>query len=148
VVLGGVSNDQFYVRRAKRSKDTPFGKLEMVDVPTNLSHVNDVTIGKGRKVTIPSSEEPTLGTARGLVDWKNRFLPVLVPSVYSKTEWMRRRLVPKGLSAILDTIADVARAMTPEMQETWCKRLTVPIKVRSEVLGVVERFFEGRHRST
>jgi hypothetical protein len=126
-----------------RLEDPPFGKLEMVSVLTNLSHVTDVTMGNGKKVAIPSLEEPTLGTARGLIDWKNRFMPVLVPSVYSKTEWVRRRLVPKEFSAVLDIPADVARAATLEMQETWIKRLTVPIKDRSEVLGMVERFFEG-----
>jgi hypothetical protein len=54
-----------------------------------------------------------------------------------------RRLVPEELSAVLDIPADVARAATLEMQETWSKRLTVPIKVRSEVLGKIECFFEG-----
>jgi hypothetical protein len=60
-------------------------------------------------------------------------------SVYSKTEWRRRRLV-------LDIPADVARAATLEMQETWSKRLMVPNKAPWEVLGMVERFFEVRHR--
>jgi hypothetical protein len=93
--LGGVSNRQFHVKGAKRWEDLPFGKLEMVGIATNLNHVADATIGKGTKVAIPSLDEPTLGTSCGLVDWENRFLPVLDPSVYSKTEWMRRRLVPK-----------------------------------------------------
>jgi hypothetical protein len=85
-VLGGVSNGQFHVTGARRSEDPPFSKLEMFGVPTNLSHATDVMISKSRKATIPSLEEPTLGTARGLVDWKKRFMPVLVPSAYSETE--------------------------------------------------------------
>jgi hypothetical protein len=52
-------------------------------------------------------------------------------------------LVSKEVSTVLDIPADVARAATLEMQETWSKRLTVPIKVPSEVLGMVERFFES-----
>jgi hypothetical protein len=49
---------------------------------------------------------------------EDRFLPVLVPFVYSKTEWVRRKLVPKELSAVLDIPADVARAASSELQET------------------------------
>lgn len=64
---------------------------------------------------------------------KHRFESVLVPSEYPKTEWVRRRLVPKELSTVLDIPADVARAATPEMQELWIRMLTVPIRVRSEV---------------
>jgi hypothetical protein len=63
--------------------------------------------------------------------------------VFFKTEWMRRRLVPKELSVVLDIPADVARAENLEMQETWSKKLTAPIKVRSEVVEMVERFFES-----
>jgi hypothetical protein len=74
-------------RRGRKIR--PFGKLEMLGLPTNLSHVTDVTIGKGRKVAIPSLEEFNLGRARGLVDWKHRFLLVPIPSVYSKTELPR-----------------------------------------------------------
>jgi hypothetical protein len=98
----------------------------MVGVPTNLGHVVDVTIGTGRKVAIPSLDEPTLGTARGLVEWKDRFLPVLVPSVYSKTEWVRRKLVPKELSAVLD-IRLTSLERDSELQE-WSTMMTVPIK--------------------
>jgi ribose 1,5-bisphosphokinase PhnN len=55
-------------------------------------------------------------------------------------------LVPKELSAVLDIPVDVARAVNLDMQETWSSRLTVPIKVQSEVLERVERFFDrGRN---
>jgi hypothetical protein len=67
VDLGGVSNSQFHVSGAKRSEDTPFGKLEIVGVPTNYSHVTDLKIGNGRGVPIPSLEESTLEMARVLV---------------------------------------------------------------------------------
>jgi hypothetical protein len=56
---------------------------------------------------------------------------------------MRRRLVPKKLSAVLHIPADVARTATLELQDVWSKSLTVPIKVRLEVLGIVEHYFEG-----
>jgi hypothetical protein len=59
----------------------------------------------------------------------------------AKSEWIRRGLAPKELSAVPDIPADVAQAATLEMHETSSKRL--PIKVRSEVLGMVERFFES-----
>jgi hypothetical protein len=92
---------------AKGSEDPPFTELESVGVPTNLVHVTDITSGNGREVAVPSLEEPTVRTVRALVDWKLRFWPVKVPSVYSKTEWVLRRLMPKVLCAGLDIPADV-----------------------------------------
>jgi hypothetical protein len=84
-----------------------------------------------------------VGTARGLVDWKVRYGPVRVSSVYSKTKWVQRKLEPRELCAVLDIPADVTRTSTFERQEVLCRLLTVPIKVRSEVLAMMERFFEG-----
>jgi hypothetical protein len=55
---------------------------------------------------------------------------VLVPFVYSKTEWVRRKLVPKELSAVLDIPADVARAASSWELQDRSRKLTVPIKVR------------------
>jgi hypothetical protein len=63
--------------------------------------------------------------------------------VFSKTEWVRRILVLKELYSVLDYPADVIRAATRDIQETWSRTLTVPIKVRSEILEMVESFLEG-----
>jgi hypothetical protein len=107
---------------AKGSEDPPFTELESAGEPTNFGQVIDITICNERELAVPSLEEPTVRTAQGLVDWKLQSGPVSVPSVYFKTEWVQRRLMPKNLSVVLDIPVDVARA---------------------EVLVMMKHFFEG-----
>jgi hypothetical protein len=90
----------FHVMGARRSDEPPFAQPESLSVPTKRGLVTDVTIGTGRKV----AEEPNVGAALGLVDWKLRFGP----------QYLSRR----------------DRAAIPELQELWSRFLTVPIKVR------------------
>jgi hypothetical protein len=140
--LGGVTNGVFHMWAACRSTGRPLPQLQVVGVSATLSHVVSPTQGKGRLVPIPSVDEPTMNTARGLLDWKNRFGTVIVPTVYSHSHWVRRRLVPSELGAVLDIPADVASALSSESMELLTRTLLCPIKVRSAALEVMERLWE------
>jgi hypothetical protein len=98
--------------------------------------VIDPTLGGALSELAPEFEERALNTASGHLDWKRRFDKVLVPTVYSKTKWARRRLHPKEILRALDIPADVQDAITAGIVEYFVQ-MPVPGKVRTHVLRVL-----------
>jgi hypothetical protein len=55
----------------------------------------------------PSDDEPTQDTAKGLLNWQTRMAAtIVVPTVYSKDQWARRRLTLEELGHALNIPGD------------------------------------------
>jgi hypothetical protein len=139
--LGGVTDGVFHIFLSHRvgSKDPEIHPP--VGLTTNLGHIVDTTVG-GKRCAAPTLDEESRDTARGLLSWKNRFGYVRVPSVFTKTEWVRRKLATKEQMRVLDAPADVVARASGSAQERWSRVLTVPIKIRVEIMELVERAVE------
>jgi hypothetical protein len=84
----------------------------------------------GRQVD-PPFDTRVLQAAGGLLDWKSRTEEVVVPTVYSKSKWVRRKLIPKELGAALDIPSDVMSAgLRAGKLRKWCKEIRIPFKTR------------------
>jgi hypothetical protein len=70
------------------------------------------------------------------LDWKTRFGKVLVPTVYSKVHWARRRLHPKELLSAVDVPADVKSRITGGIVN-MCTNIPVLGKIRTHILRVI-----------
>jgi hypothetical protein len=58
--------------------------------------------------------ENVLNTAAGLLDWKTRTtVKVIVPTVYSKVKWARRRLCESELGHVMDYPGDKLETLLP-----------------------------------
>jgi hypothetical protein len=86
--LGGVTNGGFRCRIARRITASPLEwPSDPLAVSSYLHQVIDPTLGGVLSEQEPEHEERALNTASGLLDWKDRFEKVLVPTVYSKHKW-------------------------------------------------------------
>jgi hypothetical protein len=96
--------------------------------------VIDPTLGGPLSKKEPEFEKRGLNTASGQLDWKLRFGKVLVPTVYSKVNWARRRLHPKELLSAVNIPADVKSKITGGIMNLFTN-LTVPGKIRTHIGG-------------
>ena len=88
-------------------------------VKATLAQIIDTTIG-GKKFCLDSDVKMgQLNTYRGLLKWNNRFGKVLVPTVYSKDQWVQRYLEDKELATLLD----VPGSRTQGLDKESMKRL-------------------------
>eukprot|EP00978_Attheya_sp_CCMP212_P038956 scaffold198227_cov75-Attheya_sp.AAC.3 len=98
-------------------------------VTGTLHRVIDPTVS-GRQVD-PPFDLTELQVAGGLLDWKRRSEEVVVPTVFSKSKWVKRRLIPKELGSALDTPSDViSLGERSGKLKGWCKEVRVPFKTR------------------
>jgi hypothetical protein len=133
--LGGVTKGSFKLFLAKSN-------LIAAEVPSvlrsaprgRLSHVIDPTVS-GIWCQIPVGDLLPLGRdAEGLLRWDRRLMNVEAPSVFTKTHWVKRRLSPKELLAVLD----LPRGLLQEKDAAHrIKQVLVPGKVRSHVVDNV-----------
>jgi hypothetical protein len=135
--LGGVTTGRFRVNVAYRAKDFDKPVLRKYEgVPAALGHITYPTVGSGKRCVRLTLEIPMLeNTGYGLLSWKARFDHVSVATVYSKTHWTKRILTATELLSALDAPALVSKKASDNQE--WSRELSVPCKVRAEVLNLV-----------
>jgi hypothetical protein len=74
--------------------------LDLLAEESFLHQVIDPMLGGPLTELEPKFEKRQLNTASGHLDWKLWFGKVLVPTVYSKVKWAKRKLHPKELLTV------------------------------------------------
>jgi len=87
-------------------------------------------------------------TGYGLLSWKARFDHVSVVTVYSKTHWTKRVLTATELLSALDASALVSKKASDSQKEEWRRKLSVPCKVRAEVLNLACQVLNPKEKRT
>lgn len=100
--VGGVTNVSFWIGVALRNEGGLCWKPQTQFVGNVLRQVVDPTVGGRTCLPVKESVRRKENTALGLLDWKDRFGYVSVPTVYSKDRWARRKLKAKELCDALD----------------------------------------------
>ena len=135
--LGGVTNGIFRCRVARRNEAPDLlWPSDPLAVSSYLRQVIDPTLGGPLEETRPDLEHRDLNTASGLLDWNKRFDKVLVPTVYSKEKWARRKLHAKELLSALDVPAEVQGKITGGIVNHFMDMQT-PGKILTHVLRVI-----------
>lgn len=124
--LGGVTNGVFEVWIGLRMD---IGSLEW-DAKTEaisnwLAQVIDPTL-QGKRIQV--EDRPMLNSAKGRLDWKNRWGLVKVPTVFSRIEWVQRALSLKEMANALDLPGPRIRRMQPD-ELRQLTRIEMPGKV-------------------
>jgi hypothetical protein len=129
--VGGLTNLESIMRSAWR-KETLDRQREFTPDPLvtgTLRRVIDPTVS-GRQVD-PPFDKQALQTAGGLLDWRKRSGEVEVPTVFSKTKWVKRRLNEKELASVLDIPADkIESGSRGKLLGKWCTEVRTPFKIR------------------
>jgi hypothetical protein len=137
--VGGVTNgsfEVFFARHFDLKEDIEFRRREAA--PAKLRHVLDPTVSGGIKCGIPSNDSVPLGQSMdGLLHWGRRFHNVESPTVFSKTQWVRRRLTSKELVSVLDLPVDRMKDIDRDL---LVRKLAVPGKVRARVMEEVREW--------
>ena len=137
--LGGVTNGHFKVHIAQSTGLA-------VEIPSELQpavrakfkHVLDPT-RPGIRCAIPSAKIAPLGQdENGLLHWTRRLNNVESPTVFSKTHWVKRKLSPKELCAVLDMPGNFIHK-TKGFDLSW---IEIPGKVRAQVVENIRVGFE------
>eukprot|EP00978_Attheya_sp_CCMP212_P046179 scaffold377919_cov55-Attheya_sp.AAC.1 len=112
---------EFYDRNQAFTPDpTVTGTLHRVIDPMVLGQQVD-----------PPFDRTGLQVAGGLLDWKRRSEEVVVSTVFSKSKWVKRRLVPKELDSALDIPSNViSLGECSGKLKGWCREVRVPFKTR------------------
>eukprot|EP00978_Attheya_sp_CCMP212_P008743 scaffold20529_cov53-Attheya_sp.AAC.4 len=129
--LGGLTNLTSTSRMAWRKEFYDRNQAFSPDptVTGTLHRVIDPTVS-GRQVD-PPFDRTELQVAGGLLDWKRRSEEVVVPTVFSKSKWVKRRLLPKELGSALDIPSDViSLGERSGKLKRWCREVRVPFKTR------------------
>ena len=105
-------------------------------VKTTMSGVLDPTV-HGRECPPPKAYEPGV-QGRSVMDrkmnWKHdRNQEHELPCVFSKTDWVCRKLAPQELAIALDFPAELHKRATAQELNCWVKELRVPFKSRVQV---------------
>ena len=142
--LGGVTDGWFTIGYAFRGPvrlrpDTSSGS----SFPNFLRQIWKPT-SSGRTVPIPGPLDPTENTGLGLLDWKRRdWVQVRGPTVYSKTNWIARKVTRRELVNALDMPADIYEKASDKWQELMSKQ-KVPGKVLAYALRALQLGEEGK----
>ena len=107
-------------------------------MPAALGHITDPTVGSGKRCVRLTLEIPMLeNTGYGLLSFKARFDHVSVATVYFKPHWTEPVLTATELLSALDAPTLVLKKASASQKEEWIRELSVPCKVRAEVLNLV-----------
>ena len=132
--IGGVTNGVFEAWVALRDAGRKLEWEPPTETTSNwLMQVVDPTLQGYR---VPMEDNRLLNTAKGRLDWKNRWGTVRVPTVFSKKEWVRRQLSMKELANALDLPGPRVKRMTAEHLEQLTK-INLPGKVAVYLLKSV-----------
>ena len=126
--LGGVMDGWFLVGYAIRSGADVECQNSAELFPNFYAQIWRPTVS-GRAVKIPSPDEPTGNTTQGLLlwaTWASAF--VAGPMLFSKVNWVKRRLSVRELADAVDMPADKFKQSTPEWQAVIATQ-SVPGKV-------------------
>jgi hypothetical protein len=96
----------------------------------------DPTLGGSLLEHKPKFQNRALNTVSGNLDWKTQFDRVLVPTVYSKVKWVRRKLHPMELLSALDVLPDVQGKIIGGIAHCFTS-MPIPGKLQTHVLRVV-----------
>ena len=142
--LGGVTTQVSMIHVAERNDGTT--GQQFVDCwrnfvesglrKTTMSGVVDCTV-HGRQCKTPPRYEPGV-YGRTLMDrklnWKtDHDREHVLPCVFSRTDWVQRKLSPQELAIALDFPADLHKRATAEELGCWIHELKVPFKCRVQV---------------
>ena len=120
---GGVSNGRF--------KLSIYSKVDIDwSLPkSTFSSLEAVLDSKllGSVMPIPPEGEPQ--TYQGLIHWRNRFEPVIAPTVYHSCQAVKRKLNLKELAGVLDFPSDRIELMTDTQLKVLTQTTSIPGKV-------------------
>jgi hypothetical protein len=137
--LGGVTDGVFQVHLASNIfwPASVSSTVRIASPPAKLKNFLDGSI-QGSRCPIPKEKSAPLGQdTNGLLLWERRGYMVEAPTVYSKEQWVRRRLASKELCAVLDVPRDI-------LKEKECKTLLLSMKIPGKVRAhVVESIREA-----
>ncbi|GKY95914.1 hypothetical protein MPSEU_000552000 [Mayamaea pseudoterrestris] len=134
--LGGVTNGEFVVHLATRS-DAPLAKLpQEVGVRMYLASIIDKT-ANGVPCSPPTNAEDVLVDLRQLGD---RYV---VPSVFSRTGFVRRKLSSKEVNLVWDLPATITKSCPPRLVERLVEEVRLPFKIRVHALSVLTDFSDA-----
>ena len=134
--LGGVTDGRFLVGYAIRSGADVECRNSAELFPNFLAQIWSPTVS-GRLVKIPTPDTPSENTTRGLLIWETRASAFVAgPTVFSKANWVTRRLTVRERADALDMPADKFKQSTPEWQAVMAAQ-TVPGKVLAQAISVI-----------
>jgi len=126
--VGGVTNKGAWAGIATRRKRGLVWQPGEKVVENVLRQVVNPTVGGRYACPINENTRNTTNTAEGLLDWERRFDWVKVPTVFSKTKWVSRKLNPKELCNALDIPGSLSEGVTEEGKKLLSK-LPIPGKI-------------------
>jgi hypothetical protein len=134
--LGGITNGTFQVHIAKNilAQLSMRATVQRAVIQPKFKDVLDATV-RGIRCPIPSLEKAPLGQDnQGLLQWEKRSHNVEAPTVFSSKFWVRRRLSPKELCAVLDVPRDILKE---ERGKDLLRDMAIPGKVRAQIIEIV-----------
>ena len=113
---------------------------------TTMSGVVDLTIN-GKDCPAPSDYDPTkegVNVIDRKMNWKkDRYRNHVLPSVFTTSGCVRRRLSPKELATALDFPAELHKRGSEEELNCWIDELVVPFKCRVQVAFSLREWMSG-----
>jgi hypothetical protein len=133
--VGGVTTGRYWIGvRVRSDQQLVTWDPTSRAVLNTLIQIIDQKLGGRRTGKIAPSNHCLRNRALGLLQWEHRFENVVVPTVYSKSHWTRRKLSDKELTDALDIPATIARKAHPKVLK-WLTSLVTPGKIISYVLN-------------
>lgn len=103
-----------------------------------LMQVVDSTVGGRQAMKVSECSKDKVNTALGLLDWNNWYRILVVPTVYSKEKWVKRKLLDTELCDALD----VPGWVREESSKAMLRELTIlpiPGEIFNHVLQGVKK---------
>ena len=134
--LGGVTDGRFVMGYAIHGGSELACGRSAEPFPNFVRQVWNPTVA-GRAVPIPDAGTSSEDTTRGLLTWKTRATAFVAgPTVFSRVNWVTRRLTTRELADTLDMPADKFKDASPEWQCVLAAQ-KVPGKVLAQAISVI-----------
>ncbi|KAL7563947.1 hypothetical protein ACA910_017562 [Epithemia clementina (nom. ined.)] len=80
------------------------------------------------------------------IKWELAKVPMRLPSVFSNTKFVWRRLTPKVLGSLLDLPMKIIKGGDDASLQRWIDGSPIPFKTRAEVLRRIKAWSDGGYR--
>jgi hypothetical protein len=151
LAIGGVTSAEVTFRIAMRmtravpNPDWELGSVVGIEGGTLRRILGSITPGKECVENVGG----LVLSSSGILDLKNRERLYSVPSVFSKTGFVKRQLTPKEILSALDVPASITKGASIVELETWAKeKRPIPFKLRCELLRSLGDWFGKQDQVT